>query len=68
MKPKNNKKLLEDEWVIQLVNAAESAVNGYEKYLLDEINYRELAKIMADLRDLLPEGCKENSKKNKDNS
>ena len=41
-------------WVNDLVDAAESAVIGYEKYLLDEISYKQLAKLMAQLRSLLP--------------
>ena len=61
---------LENEWVIKLVDSAEKAVKGYEKYLLDKINYSELAKLMTDLREILPEGCykkddnDENNKKN----
>tara|TARA_Y100000296_G_C5093012_1_gene215894 strand:+ start:121 stop:339 length:219 start_codon:yes stop_codon:yes gene_type:complete len=47
--PKDKKKWLED-----LVEAGESVVKGYERYLLDEINYEELAKIMVILRKLLP--------------
>jgi hypothetical protein len=39
-----------------LCEVAESAVNGYEKYLLDEINYMTLAKIMTNLRDHIPKG------------
>jgi hypothetical protein len=39
-----------------LREVAESAVNGYEKYLLDEINYMTLAKIMTNLRDHIPKG------------
>lgn len=32
------------------------AVDGYEKYLLDELNYLELAKIMTNLRKHIPKG------------
>ena len=39
-----------------LREVAESAVNGYEKYLLDEINYMTLAQIMTNLRDHIPKG------------
>jgi hypothetical protein len=41
-------------WVTDLVDAAESVVVGYEKYLLDKISYKQLAKLMAQLRSLLP--------------
>ena len=41
-------------WVTDLVDAAESVVVGYEKYLLDELSSKQLAKLMAQLRSLLP--------------
>lgn len=41
-------------WVNDLVDAAESVVIGYEKYLLDEVSYKQLAKLMMQLRSLLP--------------
>lgn len=41
-------------WLSDLVDAGEAAVKGYEKYLLDQINSMELAKIMTRLRSLLP--------------
>ena len=50
------KKPKQDEWVSELVEAAESAVIGYEKYLKDELNYSELARIMKNLRGYLPIG------------
>ena len=50
------KKPVQDEWVSDLVELAESAVVGYEKYLKDELNYRELARIMKRLRGHLPIG------------
>ena len=46
----------QDEWVSDLVDLAESAVIGYEKYLKDQLNYRELARIMKQLRGHLPIG------------
>ena len=46
----------QDEWVSDLVDLAESAVIGYEKYLKDQLNYRELARIMKQLRGQLPIG------------
>ena len=50
------KKPSQDEWVSDLVDLAEAAVIGYEKYLKDELNYRELARIMKQLRGHLPIG------------
>ena len=41
-------------WVNDLVDAAECVVVGYEKYLLDELSYKQLAKLMMQLRSLLP--------------
>lgn len=41
-------------WVIELVEAAESTVIGYENYLLDKIDHKELAKIVKNLKLLLP--------------
>jgi len=43
-----------DLYVDELISAAEAAVIGYEKYLLDRIDYRDLARIMTILRELLP--------------
>ena len=43
-----------DEYVDDLIEAAESAVVGYEKYLLDKLDYNQLAVIMKNLRELLP--------------
>jgi|TARA_Y100000310_G_C20622336_1_gene784042 hypothetical protein len=43
-----------DKWLKQLIETSEVVVKGYEKYLLDELNYNELAKLMTDLRKLLP--------------
>lgn len=43
-----------DQYVDDLIEAAENAVLGYEKYLLDGIDYNELAGIMKNLRELLP--------------
>ncbi len=53
---KLSKKPKQDEWVSDLVEAAEAVVVGYEKYLKDELNYRELARIMKQLRGHLPIG------------
>lgn len=43
-----------DKYVEDLIDAAEAAVTGYEKYLLDRLDYNELASIMKSLRELLP--------------
>ena len=53
---------LKNEWVIKLVDASQKVVEGYEDYLMDRIGYRELAIRMAKLRDLLPDGFKEEKK------
>lgn len=44
----------QDAWLNEFIEAAETVVVGYEKYLKDEINYNELAKIMKILRQYLP--------------
>ena len=38
----------------ELINASQAAVIGYEKYLMDKLDYKELAAIMSNLRELLP--------------
>ena len=38
----------------ELREIALSAVKGYERYLMDELNYANLAKIMTNLREHLP--------------
>jgi len=54
---KNNleKQLLEKQ-LKELIKVSQSAVDGYERYLLDEINYIDLARIMSNLRKYLPMG------------
>ena len=47
-------KPVQHEWIVELVDAAERAVLGYEQYLLEKINYKDLAIIMQELRRLLP--------------
>ena len=59
-KDKNKKNPIKDEWVIRLIDAAKNVVDGYEKYLLDEIDYTDLAHLMVKLREILPRGCTEN--------
>jgi hypothetical protein len=55
---KAKKKWIEPEdksqWLLDLIDAGESAVKGYEKYLLNELDYAEFAKVMMVLRGLLP--------------
>tara|TARA_Y100000310_G_C20068903_1_gene528412 strand:+ start:281 stop:484 length:204 start_codon:yes stop_codon:yes gene_type:complete len=46
---------LHDKQMNDLIEAAKTAVIGYEMYLKDEINYNDLAKIMKILRDCLPD-------------
>lgn len=43
-----------DLYTDELIAAAEAAVIGYEKYLMDRIDYKDLARIMTILRELLP--------------
>lgn len=43
-----------DLYTEELIAAAEAAVIGYEKYLMNKIDYRDLARIMKQLRKLLP--------------
>jgi hypothetical protein len=44
-----------DEFYLdELINAAQAAVIGYEKYLMDRLDYKDLAGIMTNLRELLP--------------
>ena len=47
----------------ELIEVSKSAVDGYERYLLDEINYNDLARIMANLRKYLPMGATGSNKK-----
>ena len=41
---------------VKIIDAATSVVIGYEKYLMNKIDYKELADIMTLLREALPEG------------
>jgi len=43
-----------DLYTDELIAAAEATVIGYEKYLLDKLDYKDLARIMTSLRELLP--------------
>jgi len=43
-----------DTWVQDLIDVAESCVIGYEKYLKDKMSSKDLAKLMKQLRNILP--------------
>tara|TARA_R110000737_G_scaffold100642_1_gene134527 strand:- start:171 stop:392 length:222 start_codon:yes stop_codon:yes gene_type:complete len=57
-KRKAIKKWVEPEdkskWLQDLIEAGEGVVKGYEKYLLDDINYNDLAKLIKLMSNLLP--------------
>ena len=55
---KKKKKTLQEvqKELDELAKISLSAVDGYERYLLDKLNFLELAKIMKNLRKHLPEG------------
>ena len=58
---KNNKKKPtpdNDKWVEDLIISAKYAIKGYESYLLDEINYNDLAKLMTKMRKVLEDSGK----------
>ena len=55
MEKKLNGKVEVEKQLKELIEVAGSAVVGYEKYLLDEINYNDLARIMTNLRKYLPD-------------
>ena len=42
------------KWLLDLIEASESVVKGYEQYLLNKVDHIELAKVMTVLHDLLP--------------
>ena len=42
-----------DKWIELLVSCAMEAVEGYESYLLDEVNFKELAILMTRLRNAI---------------
>ena len=43
----------DNNWEDELINKARYAVEGYEKYLMDRLNYLELATIMKELQTFL---------------
>ena len=57
MEPKRRKsnKTVKDRWNEELIKKARNAVEGYEEYLMDRLNYLELASIMKDLQKHLDE-------------
>tara|TARA_Y100000034_G_C6691179_1_gene304359 strand:- start:122 stop:295 length:174 start_codon:yes stop_codon:yes gene_type:complete len=52
MSTSKNKKY-DDKWVKELIEIANSVVEGYERYLLDTLNYNDLAKIIKLLKNKL---------------
>ena len=54
MNYKTNQNQDQEQWVQSVVEAGEAAVIGYEKYLLDMIDHKDLATIMKTLAGLLP--------------
>ena len=44
-----------DDWREELIKRSRNAVQGYEEYLMDRLNYLELASIMKDLQTFLDE-------------
>ena len=48
-----------DEWREELIKKARNAVEGYEEYLMNRLNYLELASIMKDLQNHLNEEKKQ---------
>jgi len=63
---KQNNNPIKDEWVIKLIDASTDVVVGYEKYLLDEIDYTDLAHLMLQLKEVLPKGCIDENENKKD--
>jgi len=42
------------QWLLDLIDLGESVVIGYEKFLLNQLSHKELARVMTAFRDLLP--------------
>ncbi len=42
------------QWLLDLIDAGEAVVVGYEKYLMNRIDHGDLAKLMSNLHSLLP--------------
>lgn len=51
-----------DQWLADLIEIGESVVIAYEKYLMDQISYKDLARVMLLLRDNLPMKSEKSSK------
>ena len=62
LKKKKTKEDLQKQ-LDEIVEVSKSAVIGYEKYLKDEINYQDLARIMTNLRKYLPMGTTSSDEK-----
>ena len=55
MEPKRRKpnRTVKDKWNEELIKKARNAVEAYEEYLMDRLNYLELASIMKELQTFL---------------
>jgi len=62
MKKKTNQEA--QKQLDELVEVAKSAVIGYEKYLLDKLNYKDLARIMKNMRKVLEDNNNFDDKEN----
>lgn len=51
-----------DQWLADLIEIGESVVIAYEKYLMDQITYKDLARVMLLLRENLPMKSEKESK------
>jgi hypothetical protein len=51
-----------EQWLADLIEIGESVVIAYEKYLLDQISYTDLARVMLLLRENLPMKSEQASK------
>tara|TARA_Y100000034_G_C6851113_1_gene386156 strand:- start:167 stop:379 length:213 start_codon:yes stop_codon:yes gene_type:complete len=58
VKKRNNKKTTQDDWIKELISISKDVVLGYENYLLDKINYNDLANIITKLRKVLEKNGK----------
>ncbi len=47
------------QWLLDLIDAGEAVVLGYEKYLLNRLDHNDLARIMSELHSLLPMSLKD---------
>tara|TARA_R100000458_G_C8140671_1_gene152020 strand:- start:105 stop:326 length:222 start_codon:yes stop_codon:yes gene_type:complete len=54
------------QWLLDLIDAGEAVVVGYEKYLMNRLDYNQLAKLMLQMRELLPMSLEDKLDKEKD--